>query len=105
MSRHTHWNHKHAPSSMNNAPLKMFFGMAFTFVLLSFLMKSGVIFFTILLVGLIMIKGAAKMGGAMCSSSSSDEDTDDIETYLKRKNDDLYDESDKRKNDDGITYL
>lgn len=109
MARYVSWNqgHRHGRhgASMHGHPFGMFLGIAFGFMVLSFLFKSGLIFFVMLFFGLMMVKGAAKMGGAMCGKTHHDDTDDDIETYLKRKNDDLYDESDKRKNDDDIAYF
>ncbi len=51
-----------------------------------------------------LIKGAASMGRMTCRSTPHDDGDEDIESYLKRKNDDLYGD-DKRKNDDDIVYF
>ncbi len=50
MARHMHWHHGHhhhwhRPMSMHRNPFGMFFGIAFGFMMLSFLFKSGLIFF------------------------------------------------------------
>ncbi len=109
MARPTSWNyshrHGHHFTPKHHPSFGKFLGILFGLMMLVFLFRTGMVFFVIMLVGLVMIKGASKVGGAMCTQTHDDDLDEDIETYLKRKNDDLYDESDKRKNDDDIAYF
>lgn len=105
MTRHMHWQHGHRPMLMHRNPFGMFWGIAFGFMMLSFLFKTGLIFFVMLFGGLMLIKGAASMGRMACRTSSHDDYDEDIESYIKRKNDNLYGDDKRKNNDDDIVYF